>query len=359
MRMRKLIRPALVAGLVLALAAPVMGAGAADHLDSPVVDRADIDINDVYVFEGADPSNTVLAMTVSPLASANTDFGDKKTVGYQFRIDTNGDAVEDIIYQVDFINRGNGDQKTQIRRVEGRKATDLEPKGRVVASGPVGEALSVKGGGQAFTGHRSDPFFFDFLGFLQTVEGQETGFELGTGPDIFADLNTLSIVIEVPDSQLGDNIGVWGTTTAPNADGVWQQVDRMGRPAINTVVNSRFVLGDATTDIKKLYNSFQPKDDKALVPLAVDALKKFSALGGNDNIYSDETATAIANLLLPDVVTYDTSTQAVGPLNGRALADDVIDIELGLVTNGAVTTDNIGPHDDYLTTFPYLGIPNS
>ncbi len=359
MRMRRLIRPALVAGLVLALAAPVMGAGAADHLDSPVVDRADIDINDVYVFEGADPSNTVLAMTVSPLASANTDFGDKDTVGYQFRIDTNGDAVEDITYQVDFITQDNGEQKTQIRRVEGRKATDLEPKGRVVATGPVGETVAVKGGGHAFTGLRSDPFFFDLFGFLQTVEGQDTGFDLGTGPDIFADLNTLSIVIEVPDSDLGANIGVWGTTTAPNSSGVWQQVDRMGRPAINTVVNSRFVLGDATTEIKKLYNSLQPKDDKALVPLAVDALKKFSALGGESNVYSDEAATAIANLLLPDVVTYDTSTVAVGPLNGRALADDVIDVELGIVTNGAVTTDNIGPHDDYLTTFPYLGIPNS
>jgi hypothetical protein len=357
--MRTLIRPALVAGLVLALAAPVMGAGAADHLDSPVVDRADIDINDVYVFEGADPSNTVLAMTVSPLASANTDFGDKDIVGYQLRIDTDADAVEDITYQVDFITQDDGEQKTQIRRVEGRKATDLEPKGRLVASGPVGETLAIKGGGQAFTGLRSDPFFFDLLGFLQTVEGQQTGFDLGTGPDIFSDLNTLSIVIEVPDSHLGANIGVWGTTSAPNSNGVWQQVDRMGRPAINTVVNSRFVLGDATTDIKKLYNSLQPKDDKALVPLAVDALKKFSALGGESNVYSDETATAIANLLLPDVVTYDTSTVAVGPLNGRALADDVIDVELGIVTNGAVTTDNVAAHDDYLTTFPYLGTPNS
>ena len=359
MRMRKLVRPALVAGLVLALAAPVMGAGAADHLDSPVVDRADIDINDVYVFEGADPTNTVLAMTVSPLASANTDFGDKDTVGYQFRIDTDGDAVEDVTYQVDFITQDDGEQKTQIRRVEGRKATDLEPKGRVVATGPVGETLTLKDGGQAFTGLRSDPFFFDLLGFLQTVEGQDTGFDLGSGPDIFADLNTLSIVIEVPDSHLGESIGVWGTTTAPNSNGVIQQVDRMGRPAINTVVNSRFVLGDATTDVKKLYNSLQPKDDKALVPLAVDALKKFSALGGEDNTYSDETATAIANLLLPDVVTYDTSTPAEGPLNGRALTDDVIDIELAIVTNGAVTTDNVGPHDDYLATFPYLGVPNS
>ena len=48
-------------------------------------------------------------------------------------------------------------------------------------------------------------------------------------------------------------------------------------------------------------------------------------------------------------------TRAAGPLNGRAPADDVIDVELGLVTQGAITTDCIGPHT-YLSTFPYLGV---
>lgn len=359
MRIRTWIRPALVAGLVLALAAPIAGAGASDHLDSPVIDDVNIDINDLYAFEGSDSSNTVLAVTVSPIADAVTDFDTKETTGYQIRIDNDGDVIEDITYQVDFITQDDGEQKAQIRRVEGRKATDLAPRGRVVATGPVGETLTLKDGGQAFTGLRSDPFFFDLLGFLGTVEGADTEVSLGQGPDLFADFNTLAIVIEVPDSQLGDQINVWATTTAPNSSGVWQQVDRVGRPAINTVVNSVFVLGADSTATKKLYNSLQPKDDKALVPLAVNALQQFSALGGESNVYTDEQATALANVLLPDVLSYDTGTKAVGPLNGRALADDVIDIELAIVTNGAVTTDNVGPHDDYLDAFPYLGVPNS
>lgn len=359
MRFRTWIRPALVAGLVLALAAPIVGAGASDHLDSPVVSDPGIDINDLYAFEGEDPDNTVLAATVSPLATASTDFGTKETIGYQIRIDNDGDVVEDITYQVDFITQDDGDQFAQVRRVEGRRATDLNPRGRVVATGPVGETLELKDGGQVFTGLRSDPFFFDFLGFLGTVEGVNTGVSLGEGGDFFVELNTLAIMIEVPDVQLGTDINVWATTTAPNTSGVWQQVDRMGRPAINTVVNSVFVLGDDSTATKQLFNSRQPVNDKQLVPLAVNALKAFSALGGADNVYTDEQATAIANLLLPDVLSYDTTTTAAGPLNGRALADDVMDIELGIVTNGAVTSDNVGPHDDYLTVFPYLGTPNS
>jgi len=48
----------------------------------------------------------------------------------------------------------------------------------------------------------------------------------------------------------------------------------------------------------------------------------------------------------------------VGPLNGRALRDDVIDTELGLTTNGCVTSDGVARHTDYLSNFPYLGQPH-
>ncbi len=40
------------------------------------------------------------------------------------------------------------------------------------------------------------------------------------------------------------------------------------------------------------------------------------------------------------------------------MADDVIDFELNLVTRGAVPTDMIHAHTDYLATFPYLGNPH-
>ena len=54
-------------------------------------------------------------------------------------------------------------------------------------------------------------------------------FNDGMESDFFEDLNTLAIVIEVPDSKLGKQIGVWGTTSSEN-DSRDRQVDRMGRP---------------------------------------------------------------------------------------------------------------------------------
>ena len=81
--------------------------------------------------------------------------------------------------------------------------------------------------------------------------------------------------------------------------------------------------------------------------------KPLETLGG----YAASKATGIAEILLPDILTYDYTSPA-GFLNGRKLADDVIDAELSLVTNGQITSDFVGPHTDYLSRFPYLGRPH-
>lgn len=366
-------RPALIAGMVLVLAAPLAGAIAADHLDSPAAGTTQTDINDVYVFEGATAGTTVLAMTVAPAAGviSSTSFADNDLAGYQIRVDNTGDTIEDLTFQVDFITRDDGSQLAQVRMVEGRKATALEPRGRVVAVGPVGETLQLKEGGQVFTGLRSDPFFFDLSGFFGTVEGTGTD-ALGSDPtDFFAELNALAIVIEVSDQSLGTNVAVWATTSAPGSDGVWRQADRMARPAINTVVNSTGPIVGAPAGQKRTYNAAHPKDDAQFVSAAAAALTAFSSLDA-EGPYSPAQLAALAGVLLPDVIRYDTTTAAVGPLNGRAPADDVIDIELRIVTggdplglfadrdaDGAINSDGVGPHGDYLTVFPYLGEPHA
>ena len=43
--------------------------------------------------------------------------------------------------------------------------------------------------------------------------------------------------------------------------------------------------------------------------------------------------------------------------NGRQLTDDVIDIEFGLLTNGALTSDRVGNDSVFRKSFPYLGAP--
>jgi hypothetical protein len=47
------------------------------------------------------------------------------------------------------------------------------------------------------------------------------------------------------------------------------------------------------------------------------------------------------------------------PDNGRTLTDDAVDAFLAILTNGKVTEDKVGPHDDLLAAFPYLEPPHS
>ena len=75
---------------------------------------------------------------------------------------------------------------------------------------------------------------------------------------------------------------------------------------------------------------------------------------------SDDAAQiqGLADILLPDILTVDLS-QETGFLNGRGLEDDVIDAELGLITEGLITTDCVDNDSVFLDEFPYLGVPNA
>ena len=267
-----------------------------------------------------------------------------------------------------------------VRLEEGSGASSLTPRGRVVGSGRTNEIFSGRGGELFFAGLRSDPFFFDLDGFRGTVDGlPPLRFDgstppidaLGNNPtDFFIDLNTLAIVMEVPDSTFGGPISVWMTTSARDSSGNWIQNDRMGRPAINTVVNSSGPIVQAPSGQKVVYNAAVTANDAAFTDAVVNALLAFSSLD-TEGPYSTGQATALAGVLLPDVLPFSKASSLPAPLNGRALADDVIDVELRVVTggdplglfddrdaDGGVNSDGVGPHTDYLSTFPYLGVPH-
>lgn len=369
-------RPSLRSGTLLAAAAltlalggaPLLTAGA-DHLDAPALggltnaggdfaphsENGDRDINDVYAFEGSDDSRTVLAMTTNPAINLfGGSFG--TNVRYIINVDTNGNASPDIAY----VWRFSSASEYTLTRYTGTNAKSLA-SGTEVASGSTDEVVTA-GSTKSFAGVRSDPFFFDLTGFIGTVFGIGTD-QLGNDPtDFFDTLNTNALVLEVPDSYLGGgDIGVWGRTTWWDGSN-WAPGDQMGRPAINTVFNNQYV--DANPGrAKDRFNKTPPTAQRTAFKgefrnNIIGTLMNINGLLGTGcDDYDAATAAAIADILLPDLLTYDTTLDA-SFLNGRALADDVIDIELGLTTNGCVTSDGVDAHDDYLSIFPYLGAPH-
>lgn len=148
----------------------------------------------------------------------------------------------------------------------------------------------------------------------------------------------------------GDDFDVSGTYT---------QLDQMARPAINTVF-----VGAAR---KNEFNMTTPSAMSAA--FKPDFVAKLNAFGYTTNILGLNTD-AFANVLVTDVLNVKlngptTFYDGTNVLTGRALADDVIDVELTLIFGGAtgsanpgLTSDHINGNDkSFLNSFPYLAAP--
>jgi hypothetical protein len=302
-------------------------------------------MTDLYAFpKPGQPDRSVLVLNVHPSFAVNPLGPTTKEpfapgALYQFKIDTDGDAIADITYSVQFASAEDGKQTATLRRVQGERAAGVCDEGDVIVEGaPVSvdrEALVTNAGDyRAFFGWRSDSFFFDANGLFNNMQF--------TGDDFFADKDVCSIVLELPNAALGGHeVGLWGRTVDKTAEG-WIQADRGARPE-----QAVFLPGEA----RELYLEGEPADDDRFVGVFAHELEHS---GG----YTPRDAVGVAKTLLPDILSYDPRRPASFPQNGRTLTDDVFDVFCAIYTNGKVTGDKVGPHRDLLDEFPYLGPPH-
>jgi hypothetical protein len=307
---------------------------------------ARLDFTDLYAFPNpGNAGKSILVMNVHPSEVVNPP-GPTTTEPfapealYEFRIDTNSDNVADIAYRVRFSVSENGSQTATLRRVDGAQTAVIGDGGQViVASAQVSTGRDARvaeaGEYRFFAGWRSDPFFFDVHGMLNNQQF--------TGNDFFADKNVCSIVLDLPNSDLGTKrVGVWARTLVV-AVGGWVQVDRGALPA-----QAVFLVGTE----RDAYMGAEPADDGRFVSIFAHALEH---IGG----YAPEEARRAARTLLPDVLSYDPTRPACFPSSGRTLTDDAGDAFVAVLTNGRVKEDKVGPHGDLLPEFPYLGPPHN
>lgn len=130
----------------------------------------------------------------------------------------------------------------------------------------------------------------------------------------------------------------------------FEQVDRVGIPALNTVFNHPSGIGPFD---KTAYNRASPANDVESYTGLFETV-----LGAVAN--PDPSATAA--LLLPDELPVDLSagTTAFGNLTGRALADDAVDVALTVTVGvAALQSDDVDGNDvPFRTDFPYVAPAN-
>lgn len=303
------------------------------HNDTPDLDPR-TDIADLYVFQKpGDPSKSILILNVNPEARASAF---DPQASYELKIDTNGDFEAEIAFHILFTPPQDRQQLATLYRAEGLAAGSTGSVGEVVIrDAPVSftpdARMTIEGQYQFFTGLRSEPFFADPDGFINNMQW--------TGRDGWAGKNIFGIVLEVPSSALGPNprIGLWGRTMAP-VHGALTSINQMGKPGTNV-----FRQGADT-------NVTPPAQQRECFTSQYVAM--FQSFG-----YSEAEASRLTLEWLPDILPYD-YTSAAGYPNGRRLTDDIVDNVVEIMTQGRVKDDLVAPHTDYLSEFPYLGVPH-
>ena len=143
--------------------------------------------------------------------------------------------------------------------------------------------------------------------------------------------------------------------------GTYTQADQMGRPAINTV----FVSADRKDEFNRTTPSAmggkfaQAFEDRLL---ALNAGYTTNALGLDAPTFTSVLATDVLTVSTNGKTTFFDGTNV---LTGRALDDDVIDVELLFIFGGpdgtanpGLTSDKVPANDkNFSNTFPYLASP--
>lgn len=100
---------------------------------------------------------------------------------YEFKIDLNDDAVEEVTYRLSFEERdAQGKQKYIVRRITGKEAGDPHAAGTAVAKGTTGETVTAPSGLRAWAGHAGDPFWIE----PDVLHAAGHAFEDGTTVDL-------------------------------------------------------------------------------------------------------------------------------------------------------------------------------
>jgi hypothetical protein len=398
-----------VAGVVLAAG---IGAyvTASDHDDgeSDSKGRA-LNLTDLYVFREKDqnPSasddSLILVMNSNPRSVARQQYYFSNNARYEFKIsrvrnkDEMATGKTDALLRFEFAAPdANGQQAMTITGIRdgAQRIVKTTTEGQAIMTTPLGAtpklnqvAVDSAGGGiSVFAGLREDPFFFDVEQFFRVRAGlanlgPSVGFR-NPGVDFTAGYNVNTVAVRVPMAWLASVSGattfdVWETISIknPKKPSEWMQIERLARPAVN---EGLLLTNDYLNTLNAVGPDFEAavlNGDKAAGEAAAPIIGEVSTvlkLLGND----PTRVNALLGAFLPDVMRIDT-TGASGyanalnakgsPIRGRLIKDDVIDITLQVLSNGAVKGDNVsfeGPnaggtaHKPLLESFPFLASPN-
>ncbi|PZV07885.1 MAG: DUF4331 domain-containing protein [Leptolyngbya sp.] len=374
-----------------------------DHDDGEVDTKGrNLNLTDLFVFReqdqnpGASPGDLVLIMNTNPRSLARQQYYFSTRARYEFKIARVADknaavtGVPNAIVRFEFgAPDANKQQAVTITTIVDGNTTTATGKTTPITSGsqPVINNVSLGGANATvFAGLREDPFFFDVEQYFRVRAGARgigpaVGFRpANTAVDFTRGYNVNAIALRIPVSLIAGGSGkvfdVWETISVPGAGGKYTQVERLARPVINEglVVQNDFLnaLNAVGPDFEAAALAGQQPAAGIAAPIVGDVVTTLKAIGN-----SDARVTALLGAFLPDVMRIDTAGPSGyandlntkgSPVRGRLIKDDVFDVTISVLTNGAITSDNVSyegapgnpsqGHNPLAPSFPYLALPN-
>lgn len=398
--LRRMGTIALTAALMVGSVAQFSAASDHDDGETDIKSR-NLNLTDLYVFREGDQNpqasneDLVFIMNTNPRSLARQQYFFSTKARYEFKIaraadnDVTPTGKPDVTMRFEF-DKPNAQNQQPVKITVIRDGSRHVAKAVTTPLGTSPKVTKVNMGGApvtVFAGLREDPFFFDVEQFFRVRagargEGPAVGFRSpDEAVDFAAGYNVNAIAVRVPIKFLqaktkATTFDVWETISIPNGKGKFKQVERLARPGINEglIVQNDFLnaLNSVGPDFEAAALAGQKQAAQVAGPIIADASKTLQAIG-ND---AERTQTLLT-AFLPDVMRIDTTGESGygnalnskgSPIRGRLIEDDVIDTTLSVLTNGAITTDNVSyagtpgnpsqGHDPLLPQFPYLALPN-
>ncbi len=382
---------------------------ASDHDDGETDTKGrNLNLTDLYAFReseqnpNASKEDLVLIMNTNPRSVARQQYYFSTKARYEFyvsRVENNNAPATgraDVILRFEFSPPNKSQEQTlTFTALRDGKVFQSKTMTTPLVKGKNPQVKEITLGGSkmsVFAGLREDPFFFDVEQFFRVRAGAlGIGNAVGFRPpnaavDFATGYNVNAIALRIPRKFLQGNtqattFDIWETISVPSGstkgkNKTFTQVERVARPGVN---EGLIVSNDLLNALNGVTPGFEAAALKGTNPAAqvagpivAEAVKTLKAIGNDD-----KRANTLINAFLPDVMRIDTqgpsgyanALNSLGsPIRGRLLLDDTIDTTLSVLSNGAITTDNVSysgtpgnaaqGHRPLEKQFPYLALPN-
>jgi len=227
-------------------------------------------------------------------------------------------------------------------------------QGKELGQITLGQSTKVKKGLKVWAGAIRDPFMGNCVGLarqhLSEASGTFNPNAYDNKVDFFEPRTVGSIVVEVPNTMLGDKVYFYATTAKRGMDD-WVQINRMANPLLTHI----FMHFDAINTLEHV--SHRPDSDAMRTSTISGHVPRMIMMSGTHKEDAIAYTDGIVKRLLPDLMHYQIGKAAkysAGSMGGRGLIDDVMDTQISLFWGEEMSDGANNNSDRHQANFPYV-----